>query len=448
MPTVPPALTAIAPPTPTANEPISVSKVREGFGELLTSGRSLPDVVETALLSIVAIQTATRGGTGFIVSSAGMVVTNNHVVQGSDIITLRLADGTLYSGILLGRHPTLDLAYIHIDQLEQFVPIALGDSDEARVGETVIIIGFPISDGPGSEPTVSQGIISARRDGMLQTDAPINPGNSGGPMLDASGDVIGVVVSRIEEIDGRDISGIGFAIPINEVILDADLAIEPTPTPTPTPTPGPTPTPTNTPPPTNTPTPTATPTPIPTPTPTLTPTPTPTPTATPTPEPTPTPTPTPTLTPTPTPHPRTFCQEWEVLVLDWIKQGNRYGHPYQDEPDHPRLSAEDGNEYCLTSFPTGVLYNSGTTVGFVGYGERQLLPGLYEYRRPGDNRVEGRTCRLVLNARTDGETTVKMPYAKPFTFQFYSYHERVYFYRWTGGNSTICDGGFYRIGDG
>ena len=93
--------------TPTANEPVSVSKVREGFGEPLASGLSLPDVVETALLSIVEIQTATSVGTGFIVSGAGMVVTNNHVVQGSDIINLRLASGNLYSGTLFGRHPAL-----------------------------------------------------------------------------------------------------------------------------------------------------------------------------------------------------------------------------------------------------------------------------------------------------------------------------------------------------
>ena len=142
---------------------------------------------------------------------------------------------------VVGEHATLDLAYLQISNLPgQFSPIAIGDSDEVRVGESVIVIGFPISDRLGTEPTVSQGIVSAKRGGLIQTDAPVNPGNSGGPMLDQFGNVIGVIVSRIEERGGRDVTGIGFAIPINEVRADLGVQVSPgTVLPTPTPTPRP-----------------------------------------------------------------------------------------------------------------------------------------------------------------------------------------------------------------
>ena len=233
---------------------------------------------------------------------------------------------------------------------------------------------------------MSQGIISARRDGMLQTDAPVNPGNSGGPMLDARGNVIGVVVSRIEESGGRDISGIGFAIPVNEVILD--LVLEPTPGPTPTPTATPlptaTPTPIPTPTPTPIPTPTPTATPTPKPTPTLTPTPTPTSTPTPTPEPAPTPTLTPTPSPTPTPHPVIYCREWEEMIREWIGKGNVYRSNAPNLPIHPNITSGQASGWCLTNFPVGIL---GWSFLEVGAGEGQLMPGVYKYRdhRTGDD---------------------------------------------------------------
>ena len=220
-----PATPQRASPTPTPtpqlpNEPVVFSRLKTEFGQPLSSGLSLPDMVENAMRSLVEIRAGSSGGTGFVVNDTGLVVTNKHVVQGAGSITLRLVNGDQYAATIAGKNPTLDLAYLWTDEVAELVPIAVGDSDEARVGENVIIIGFPIADSLGSEPTVSQGIISAKRGGLIQTDAPINPGNSGGPMLDQFGNVIGVVVSRVEESDGRDISGIGFAIPINEVVRD------------------------------------------------------------------------------------------------------------------------------------------------------------------------------------------------------------------------------------
>ena len=394
-------------------------------------------------------------------------------------------EGSEYQGSVTKRHPTLDLAYVSIDSSRTFTPIAVGDSDEVRVGAEVIVIGFPLGSALGSEPTVSVGIISAKRDDRLQTDASINPGNSGGPLLDMFGQVIGVVVSRVVQANGRSISGIGFAIPINEVKAELGGQVSPgtalpTPTPTPFPAIGPTPDIEATKAAIETidafqrasdqATRTAVeaqataeayaqsleatrvagiPTPTPTPTPTATPTPTPTPTATPTatPEPTATPTPTPTLTPTPTPHPRTFCQEWETLVLEWIKQGNNYSQWNPDVPDHPMLSAELAGNICIVGFPNGVLNptlflldNIGNRYTEVGYERGQLLPGLYEYRREGDNRVEGEHCYLVVNVGETNQSIVKLTYGILFTFQIYDYHNRVIF-------QISCSGSLYRIGD-
>ena len=305
---------------------------------------SVAVVVEDARRSIVEIFTASGTGTGFIVTSEGVVVTNRHVVDGSRDVRIRLETGGDYLGEVFGVHPLLDLAYIRIESRREFRPIGLADSDEVQVGDDVIAIGFPLGSELGQDMTVTRGIISAkRRDvALLQTDASLNPGNSGGPLLDAYGCVVGVNTSGITRTeDGRSVTNINFAIPINELKEELESlpltvcarecpAATRTPTPTPrltstlqqtppeireappTMSPSPTPTPTSLPPtltPTSPPTPTPTPTDVPTftpsPTPTLTATPTRTPTRQPTPTPTRTstpipPTPTPTLTPTPT----------------------------------------------------------------------------------------------------------------------------------------------------
>ena len=203
-------------------------------------------MTENALPSVARIVTGTGSGTGFVVNESGLVVTNKHVVEGSSQVSVRMAEGSEYQGSVTKRHPTLDLAYVSIDSSRTFTPIAVGDSDEVRVGAEVIVIGFPLGSVLGSEPTVSVGIISAKRDDRLQTDASINPGNSGGPLLDMFGQVVGVVVSRVVQDNGRPISGIGFAIPINEVKAELGGQVSPgpvlpTPTPTPFPAIGPTP---------------------------------------------------------------------------------------------------------------------------------------------------------------------------------------------------------------
>ena len=279
MPPIDPSAYATPYPT-TVGTPVPRSDVKTDFAEPLSSGLSVADIIEKALPSVVQIIATSDTGTGFIVRESGLVVTNKHVVQGASQVTLRLASGGNFQGRVSERHPSLDLAYIEIDANRSFTPIAIGDSDIIRVGEQVIAVGFPLGQSLGSEPTVSVGIISAKRDKYLQTDAALNPGNSGGPLLNIIGEAIGVVSSRVDSTDGgRTVSGIGFAIPINTVDSNlrgkASQSTRGLATPTPIPTakvvpPGrtarPAPTPTSARQPTATPRPTATPLPMPTPT--------------------------------------------------------------------------------------------------------------------------------------------------------------------------------------
>ena len=162
--------------------PLAFHDSRPSSGNPLSSGLSLPDMGENALRSIIEIQTTFGGGTGFIINRDGLIITNKHVVEGTDRVIIRTTYQHTIGASVVGEHAVRDLAYIQIADLPgQFEPIAIGDSDAVRVGESVIVIGFPIADTLGSEPTVSQGIISALRGGLIQTDAPVNPSNSGGP---------------------------------------------------------------------------------------------------------------------------------------------------------------------------------------------------------------------------------------------------------------------------
>jgi serine protease Do len=154
-------------------------------------------------------------GSGFIIDKEGYIVTNNHVVEGTVEIKVKLSDGNEYPAKVVGRDPKTDLALIKISTFLRDLPVVpVGDSDKMRVGDLVLAIGNPF----GLEQTVTQGIISATGrvigsgpyDDFLQTDAPINPGNSGGPLLNLKGEVIGINAAIVG--NGQ---GIGFAIPIN-----------------------------------------------------------------------------------------------------------------------------------------------------------------------------------------------------------------------------------------
>jgi len=170
---------------------------------------------------------ATALGSGFIIDKTGIVVTNNHVIQGADDIIVRVNGTKEYKAKILGADPYADLAVLKIDSDEKFKPISFGDSDKARVGDWVIAIGNPF----GLGGTVTSGIISARNrdinltryDDFIQTDASINVGNSGGPLFDINGKVIGINTAIIGASGSV---GIGFAIPSNAASKVIDQLIE------------------------------------------------------------------------------------------------------------------------------------------------------------------------------------------------------------------------------
>jgi len=157
-------------------------------------------------------------GSGFIIDSKGIVVTNNHVIQGAEDIIVSVNGSKEYEAKVIGKDPYMDLAVLQIESDEKFKPVSFGDSDKARIGDWVVAIGNPF----GFGGTVTSGIISSRNrdigltryDDFIQTDASINQGNSGGPLFNLDGKVIGINTAIIAP--GRSGSiGIGFAIPSN-----------------------------------------------------------------------------------------------------------------------------------------------------------------------------------------------------------------------------------------
>ena len=156
-------------------------------------------------------------GSGFIINKNGTVVTNNHVIQDSEDILIKVGTKE-YKAKDIGADPLADLAVLKMETTDRFTPVSFGDSDKARVGDWVVAIGNPF----GLGGTVTSGIISARNrdinltryDDFIQTDASINQGNSGGPLFNLKGEVIGINTAIIAPGRAGSI-GIGFAIPSN-----------------------------------------------------------------------------------------------------------------------------------------------------------------------------------------------------------------------------------------
>tara|TARA_B100001057_G_scaffold8518_1_gene7886 strand:- start:723 stop:2135 length:1413 start_codon:yes stop_codon:yes gene_type:complete len=166
-------------------------------------------------------------GSGFIIDKNGIVVTNNHVIDGAEDIVVQVNGEKKFNAKVIGADPLSDIAVLKIDSNEKFLPAKFGDSDKARIGDWVIAIGNPF----GLGGTVTSGIISARNrsiglsryEDYIQTDASINSGNSGGPLFDMNGDVIGIntaILGRSGNV------GIGFSIPSNSAKIVIDQLIE------------------------------------------------------------------------------------------------------------------------------------------------------------------------------------------------------------------------------
>jgi len=161
----------------------------------------------------------TKGaGSGFVIDTDGYIVTNNHVIEGADEVSVRLLDGREFTATVVGQDDKTDLALLKVDA-DDLEAAEIGDSDDARVGDWVVAIGNPF----GLGGTATAGIVSARGrdirsgpyDDYLQIDAPINQGNSGGPVFNTDGEVVGVNTAIFSPNGGS--VGIGFAIPSNQV---------------------------------------------------------------------------------------------------------------------------------------------------------------------------------------------------------------------------------------
>jgi putative serine protease PepD len=167
----------------------------------------------------------TGAGSGFIISDDGYVITNNHVVEGADAISVKFSDGTTEDATLVGTSATHDVAVVKINDIHGATPLKLADSSNLRVGDDVLAIGNALD--LGDSPTVTLGIVSAKGrtidtqgengqtehlEGLIQTDAAINPGNSGGPLVNANAEVVGINSAGVQGANN-----IGFAIDINSV---------------------------------------------------------------------------------------------------------------------------------------------------------------------------------------------------------------------------------------
>ncbi len=206
--------------------------------DLLAVERRTVEIFERASPSIVQIvgrkgaadmistddkTTGTQTGTGFVWDDLGHVVTNNHVVEGTNALAVRLSNGEVLRAAVVGLAPTYDLAVIRlIDPQKLPPPLSVGQSSTLKVGQWTFAIGTPF----GLDQSLTTGVISATKrrlptsrgreiGNVIQTDAAINPGNSGGPLLDSSGRLIGVNTA-IYTSSGQN-SGIGFAIPVDIV---------------------------------------------------------------------------------------------------------------------------------------------------------------------------------------------------------------------------------------
>ncbi|MCL2603304.1 MAG: trypsin-like peptidase domain-containing protein [Defluviitaleaceae bacterium] len=209
--------------------------------EEINRALSLPDLFDMANPAVVAISTEIIGqnafgrqvsrpsaGSGFLITSDGYIVTNNHVIENASSITVLTHDGKAFPAELIGRDPNTDLAVLKID-VAGFPFLTFGDSDAARVGEQVAAIGNPLGQLANS---MTVGYISALNrdvniDGMsfnkMQTDAAVNRGNSGGPLLNTRGEVVGVVSAKST---GMDVEGLAFAIPSNQALAVASQLME------------------------------------------------------------------------------------------------------------------------------------------------------------------------------------------------------------------------------
>ena len=220
------------PAATTASAPVTIN-IQPGADAQSQTLEAIYQKVNPSVVKIANLATSPQLGTqqalpqgegsGFVWDTQGHIVTNDHVVSGADQLQVTFSDGTVVDATLVGTDPNGDVAVIKVDpSLATLVPVDLGDLSQVKVGQMAVAIGNPF----GFEGTMTQGIVSAIGRSIpavtgfsipeaIQTDAAINPGNSGGPLLNSTGQVIGIN-DQIESQSGSS-SGVGFAIPISIV---------------------------------------------------------------------------------------------------------------------------------------------------------------------------------------------------------------------------------------
>ncbi|MFB3816263.1 MAG: Do family serine endopeptidase [Candidatus Methylomirabilales bacterium] len=191
---------------------IRVTKAERSRGPFMGPGEVLPSEPRERSLQAQEPRPRRGAGSGFIVNKSGLIVTNNHVVEGASEVLVILTSKEEHPAKVIGRDPKTDVALVKIEAKGDLPVAALGDSDALRVGDWVLAIGNPF----GLANTVTAGIVSAKDrrigagpyDDFIQTDASINPGNSGGPLFNLQGEVVGINTATRGQ-------GIGFAVPVN-----------------------------------------------------------------------------------------------------------------------------------------------------------------------------------------------------------------------------------------
>ena len=196
---------------------------------------TMPEVYAANVNSVVSINVSTTtnvfgrttesaaSGSGFFITKDGYILTNYHVIEGASTVKVTAYDGTTYDAAVIGGDEDYDIAVIKVEGTN-FQPVVIGKSGSVQIGETVAAVGNPLGELTFS---MSQGIVSCVNrainvDGkpfnMIQVDCSINPGNSGGPLFNSYGEVIGIVSAKYSSYSNTTVEGIGFAIPINDVV--------------------------------------------------------------------------------------------------------------------------------------------------------------------------------------------------------------------------------------
>ena len=239
-----PEATQATDPLPDAPEGATLD-LQEIPGREAEEGLSLQQIYEQNIPSVVSITAAgtrtTATGTGVVLSEKGYLVTNYHVIEGAQSLTVKLTDERELTASVVGSDPVSDLAVLYVTA-ENLVPAQFGDSDNLRVGDTVVAIGDPL--GVELRGTMTDGIISAinrdvqvdgRTMNLIQTNAALNSGNSGGPLINCFGQVIGINTMKIGAFtDSSGVEGLGFAIPsatvqdvVNQIITQGYVSGRP-----------------------------------------------------------------------------------------------------------------------------------------------------------------------------------------------------------------------------